>query len=112
MRTYYFQLNKHTKSYRQYKHEDVSIGSHESFEYGTCFSTIQNVSRQRRKKMVEVVSTTPHQSVVKEIICRNCGATLRYTPNDIKKRIESDYTGCKEQVRFIKCPLCGHEIYI
>ena len=27
----------------------------------------------------------PHKSVVKECICRKCGCTLEYTPNDVYK---------------------------
>ena len=40
----------------------------------------------------------------KEKTCSHCGSKLRYMPIDIQKRIDSDYTGCKEEVRFIKCP--------
>ena len=62
--------------------------------------------------MVTVVSTSPHPSVVKETICRNCGATLQYVPKDIKEKIVSDYTGDKERIRYIECPPCNHHIVI
>jgi RNase P subunit RPR2 len=57
--------------------------------------------------MVTVISKGPHQSVVKEVICRNCGSTLQYVPRDIKERIVSDYTGDRETIRYIECPECG-----
>lgn len=60
--------------------------------------------------MVTVVSTVPHRSVVKEVICRNCGATLNYVPLDIKKDMHTDYTGDKEEFLHIVCPPCGHKI--
>lgn len=59
--------------------------------------------------MVTVVSAVPHPSVVKEIVCRNCGATLNYVPADIQKKTVSDYTGDREIISYIKCPPCGHE---
>jgi DNA-directed RNA polymerase subunit RPC12/RpoP len=62
--------------------------------------------------MVTVVSTEPHPSVVKEAICRNCGATLNYVPVDIKEEVQSDYGGGREIVHFIKCPPCGHKVIV
>ncbi len=62
--------------------------------------------------MVTVVSRTPHQSVVKEIICRNCGSTLQYVPRDIKERTVSDYTGDREIVRYIECPECNEQVTV
>jgi len=59
--------------------------------------------------MVRVVKTEPHPSVVKEVICRNCGATLEYVPADIQKRIVSDYTGGKDTYHYITCPPCGNQ---
>ena len=62
--------------------------------------------------MVTVVSRTPHQSVVKETICRNCGSTLQYVPRDIKERTVSDYTGDREIVRYIECPECNDKVTV
>lgn len=62
--------------------------------------------------MVTVVSTQPHPSVVKEVICRNCGSTLQYVPRDIKERTVSDYTGDREIVRYIDCPTCSHQVTV
>lgn len=59
-----------------------------------------------------MVSTIPHASVVKEVICSNCGSTLQYVPNDVKSRMHSDYTGCTEIVTYIECPVCSKEIIV
>ena len=59
--------------------------------------------------MVTVVSTQPHPSVVKETVCKNCGSTLQYVPRDIKERTVSDYTGDREIVLYIDCPVCSHQ---
>jgi ribosomal protein S27E len=59
--------------------------------------------------MVTVVSTVPHPSVVKEVVCRNCGATLNYVPADIQNKVVGDYTGGKDTYYFIECPPCKHQ---
>jgi hypothetical protein len=60
--------------------------------------------------MVNVVSKIPHQSVVKEVVCRNCGATLSYVPREVKSRIIRDYSGSSEDYRHIDCPNCSKEV--
>jgi DNA-directed RNA polymerase subunit RPC12/RpoP len=60
--------------------------------------------------MVKVVSSEPHPSVVKQVVCRNCGTTLEYVPADRKQRQVSDYLGDKETVNYIVCPTCSHEV--
>jgi RNase P subunit RPR2 len=62
--------------------------------------------------MVTVVSTQPHPSVVKETVCRNCGATLQYVPKDIKEGFHSDYAGGRDLYNYIQCPPCGHEVRV
>jgi RNase P subunit RPR2 len=62
--------------------------------------------------MVTVVSTVPHPSVVKEAICKNCGATLSYVPADIRERVEGDYTGGRDVHHYIECPPCGHYVNV
>ena len=62
--------------------------------------------------MVTVISTTPHPSVVKETICRNCGATLQYVPADINNKVVSDYTGDRDTVYYIVCPPCGKQVTV
>lgn len=43
--------------------------------------------------MVRVVDPGPHHTVVKEVVCRNCGAKLEYVPRDIRSRRYTDYGG-------------------
>lgn len=62
--------------------------------------------------MVTVVSTVPHPSVVKEAVCKNCGATLNYVPADIKQRTVGDYLGDKETIHYIECPPCKHQVTV
>lgn len=62
--------------------------------------------------MVTVVSVVPHPSVVKEAICRNCGATLTYVPNDVQERTAYDYTGGYDLIKHIVCPPCKHEVSV
>lgn len=62
--------------------------------------------------MVTVISTQPHPSVVKEVVCRNCGSTLQYVPRDIVSREVRDYTGCSDTFRHIKCPTCSNEVSV
>lgn len=61
---------------------------------------------------IRVIKTEPHPSVVKQVICRNCGATLEYTPNDIKEDYSTDYTGGRDYYRYIPCPPCGHQVHV
>ena len=57
--------------------------------------------------MVTVVSTKPHHSVVKQTICRECGATLEYVPNDVQTHTYKDYGGGSSVDKYIICPNCG-----
>lgn len=60
--------------------------------------------------MVKVVSTVPHKSVVKEVVCHNCGATLEYVPADVKSKYVRDYGGGGDTVKTIQCPNCSHTV--
>lgn len=62
--------------------------------------------------MIQVLDPKPHKSVVKEVICCNCGVTLSYTPNDVQKRVIVDYGGGRDTIRFINCPPCGNELVL
>ena len=62
--------------------------------------------------MVTVVSAVPHPSVVKEVVCRNCGATLQYVPKDIQSRTYKDYDGSSDTDYFINCPPCGERVFV
>jgi hypothetical protein len=60
--------------------------------------------------MVTVVSRVPPHNLVKQCLCRNCGATLEYLPKDVQKETHYDYGGGKDLIEFIKCPDCNNEI--
>lgn len=62
--------------------------------------------------MVKVISTTPHESVVKHIICKHCGATLEYVPKDVLKQTYTDYTGCPSGYDYIVCPNCHNGVIL
>jgi ribosomal protein S27E len=62
--------------------------------------------------MVTVVNSTPHPSVVKEVICRKCGATLSYVPQDVTVESSADYGGSNDTWSYIKCPPCGNIISV
>lgn len=40
--------------------------------------------------------------------CYRCKSVLQYVYTDIKHKITSDYTGGRESVNYIECPVCGH----
>lgn len=58
--------------------------------------------------MVQVVS--PPKQLTKT--CYSCGAGLSYTQPEVKSRLESDYTGCKDTVYYIVCPSCNKEVSV
>jgi DNA-directed RNA polymerase subunit RPC12/RpoP len=62
--------------------------------------------------MVKLISTTPHHSVVKESICKNCGSTLEYTPSDINSYTARSYDGSSDTYNYIICPNCNHEVHV
>jgi len=62
--------------------------------------------------MVTVVSKEPDRSVIKEVICRQCGATLNYTPIEVKEDYTSDYLGDKDYYNYITCPNCSSEVRV
>ena len=61
---------------------------------------------------MRIVSNIPHPSVVRELICTNCGVTLEYVPADIEERIEKDYTGGTDHIHFITCLNCKFKINV
>lgn len=59
--------------------------------------------------VVRIINDEPHKSVVKEVVCTNCGVTLEYTPNDTIERNHTDYVGDTNVFRVVPCPKCHHE---
>lgn len=62
--------------------------------------------------MVRIVNTKPHKSVVKKVICDNCGVTLEYVPNDVSTRTIRDYGGGSDTEKYFVCPNCDHTIVL
>lgn len=62
--------------------------------------------------MIKIIDTKPHKSVVKEVVCKNCGSTLEYTPSDVKRDYSTDYTGDRDYYNYINCPSCSHKIVV
>ena len=61
---------------------------------------------------VKVIKSEPNPKVVKEVVCRNCGVTLEYVPNDIKKYKSYDYTGDCDINYYIDCPSCNNKVHV
>ena len=62
--------------------------------------------------MVTVVKKEPAASVLKEIVCGNCGATLSYTPNEIQSYHGTDIGGGPDGQEWIDCPNCTKKAII
>jgi len=61
---------------------------------------------------ITIVDEKPHRDVVKQVVCRNCGCTLEYTPNDVREDRETDYTGSVDIYKRIDCAKCHCPITI
>jgi uncharacterized protein with PIN domain len=62
--------------------------------------------------MVRIVKVEPHPTVLKEVICKGCGATLEYVPNEVQNRTWVDYSGDGNYVEYITCPNCNKEVKV
>ena len=62
--------------------------------------------------MVKVVRIEPDKTVVKEIVCRHCGATLSYTPIDVQSEHGTDYSGGPDGREWITCANCSRQVTI
>jgi len=62
--------------------------------------------------MIRIIKTEPDKSVTKEVICKNCGSTLEYTPSDVVRDYSTDYTGGRDYYNYIRCLSCSHEITV
>ena len=59
---------------------------------------------------IEIINEEPDPSVLKEVICSNCGVKLRYAPVDVKHDTHYDYGGGSDTYSWIKCPKCRNTI--
>lgn len=62
--------------------------------------------------MVRIIDPIPAQSVVKQVLCLNCGVKLEYVPNDVKKVDGRDYSGGSDGHEFINCPSCSKKVIL
>lgn len=61
---------------------------------------------------IKIVEMKPDASVVKQVVCRNCGVQLEYVPNDAVEKKHTDYTGDTEVYRVIVCPKCNNDVEV
>lgn len=59
---------------------------------------------------VKIIKLKPDKSVAKKVVCRSCGATLTYVPNDVKSYHGTDYGGGPDGREWIDCPNCHKEV--
>lgn len=62
--------------------------------------------------MARVIKIEPSSEVAKQIVCRGCGATIEYVPNEVQSRSGTDYGGGPDGVEWVNCPNCGKQITI
>jgi DNA-directed RNA polymerase subunit RPC12/RpoP len=62
--------------------------------------------------MIKVIDSKPDPSVVKEIICKNCGSKLEYTPIDLHVYHGTDYSGGPDGEEWINCPSCAKKVTV
>lgn len=57
---------------------------------------------------IEVINKVPAQSVLKTVVCKNCGWEHRYAPIDVNHSVSHDYDGFSETWWYIRCqnPTC------
>ncbi len=61
---------------------------------------------------VKVLEEKPDPSVVKQVVCRQCGAKLEYVPIDVKSRSYKDYDGGSDSLSYVECPRCKQEVVV
>jgi hypothetical protein len=61
--------------------------------------------------MTVVIKKKPDQSVVKRVVCGNCGATLEYVPKDVHRRDDTNYGG-PDGEEWISCSECKERVIL
>lgn len=61
--------------------------------------------------MVQIIDPTPDPEILRHVTCRNCGARLAYTPNEIRT-ITYSAMGHNEEDRVIDCPKCASTVTV
>ena len=62
--------------------------------------------------MARIIDPTPSPEVEKKVVCRGCGATIAYVPNEIKSRHGTDYSGGPDGCTWVDCPNCTKPIIL
>ena len=62
------------------------------------------------KAIVEILQGG--KSVVKQVVCGNCGVTLEYVPQDEMEAKHAYYDGSIETYKYIDCLKCGLNVEI
>lgn len=62
--------------------------------------------------MVKVIKVTPHKTVKKRCVCKGCGATLEYVPNEVQSYHGRDYGGGPDGHEWIVCPNCTKKVIL
>ena len=62
--------------------------------------------------VVKIVNPEPDPSVVKRVVCRNCGVKLEYVPMDVKSDTRKDYGGGSDTYYWIDCPECSSAVHV
>lgn len=61
---------------------------------------------------MRVVNKVPDPSVVKHIVCRNCGVTIEYVPKDVRNLwTGTDYGGGPDGADGFNCPECNELVH-
>jgi uncharacterized protein with PIN domain len=61
---------------------------------------------------IRVVKTEPDSSVIKRKVCKNCGATLEFVPNDVKTHVYTEIDGGSDSYDYIDCPNCNRVVIV
>ena len=61
---------------------------------------------------IRIIKLKPSKDVEKKCVCNNCGATLGYTPRDVKYATYKDYGGGSDTYAEFNCPNCGKKLQI
>lgn len=63
--------------------------------------------------MVRIVKLKPAKEVKKRCVCKGCGATLEYVPNDVKEyHGMRSISGGPDGSEWIDCPNCSKQVIL
>ena len=61
---------------------------------------------------VRIINDEPDPSVVKQVVCKNCGVKLEYVPADVQDGSYTDYTGSTDPYKYIDCLKCKQRVIL